>query len=238
MTEFQHLRFTSEILRKNRNMEEKLQILAQCFTPSLYLDQGMHTIGYHPRRFFGYSIPSSATLDVLQQYIDQDTEVLEIGSCLGLYAFVFGSPLFCRRWIATDHPDTFKEWLPAGNPLPFAPIYITKTPLEMFSPCCPKEKRVLITVWPEPDSMYFWDEYVTKFDGQTVIIIGTPGVTGSEAMWDQLSEAFPLHYKATTVCKINLGLFFNYETVYVWSRSSGLDVHPCPAEGAITSPKA
>ena len=43
-------------------------------------------------------------------------------------------------------------------------------------------KRVLLTVWPEPESMYFWDDYVTKFDGDTVIIIGTPGVTGSEEM--------------------------------------------------------
>jgi hypothetical protein len=218
MSDFQSLRFTAEILRKSQNMEEKLWILEQCFTPPLYLDQGMRSIGYQPRRYFGYSIPSIATLEALQQYIDPESEVLEIGSCLGLYAFVFGSPLFCKRWIATDHPDTYKDWLPAGTQQPFAPVYLTPSPLDMFS-CGPKEKRVLITVWPEAESMYFWEDYVTKFDGQTVIIIGTPGVTGSEEMWDRLSEAFPSRFKATTVCKINLGLIFNYEMIYVWSRS-------------------
>lgn len=197
-------------------MEEKLWILEQCFTPPFYLDQGMRSIGYQPRRYFGYSIPSVATLETLQQYIDQETEVLEIGSCLGLYAFVFGNPLFCKRWIATDHPATYKEWLPAGNQHPFAQVCITDAPLGMFT--SQKEKRVLITVWPEPDSMYFWNDYVCKFDGRTVIIVGTPGVTGAEEMWDHLSKAFPLHFKATAVCKINLGIFFNYETIYVWSR--------------------
>lgn len=215
----QRLCLTMDSLKKSRNMEEKLWILEQCFLPPLLLSQGVRTVDWQPRKYFGYSIPSVATLEVLQRYIDTETEVVEIGSCLGLYAFVFGNPLFCKRWIATDHPDTYMEWIPEGNRQPFAPVHITSAPLGMFTS---NGKRVLLTIWPEPDSTYFWDDYVTKFDGDTVIIIGTPGVTGSEEMWDRLSQAFPHHFTETTVCKINLGIIFNYETVYVWSKLSWL----------------
>ncbi len=204
-------------------MEEKLWVLEQCFyPPPPPLSRGMRTIGWQPRRYFGYSVPSSTSMTTLHGYMDSETEVVEIGSCLGLYAFVFGHSLFCKRWIATDHPDTYKEWLPAGNQRPFAPVCITKSPLNLFSADTPKEKRVLITIWPEANSTYFWDDYVTKFNGDTVIIIGTPGVTGKDEMWGWLSQTFPGSFECTTVAKISLGVFFEYESIYVWQRGNAL----------------
>ena len=227
-----------EIVKRSQNMEEKLWLLEYCFIPPSLLACGVRNVDWQHRKYFGYSLPSGATLEILQQYIDTETEVVEIGSCLGLYAFVFGTPLFCKHWVATDHPNTYKDWIPEGNKQPFAPVHITSTPLDMFT-ANNTGKRVLLTVWPEPESMYFWDDYVTKFDGDTVIIIGTPGVTGSEKMWDRLSQAFPSHFSATAVCKVNLGIIFNYEMVYVWSKApSSCNVHPCPAEGALVCTEA
>jgi hypothetical protein len=211
------LQITAETVRKSKNMEEKIGILSRCFHPYL-TSEGLHQIDIMPRRYFGYSIPSQATLDALHGCIDTETEVVEIGSCLGLYAFVFDSALFCKRWVATDHPDTYKEWIPVGAQLPFTSVYITPTPLNCFSPNTPPAKRTLLTIWPEAESMYFWDDYVKHFDGDTVIIIGTPGVTGKEAMWDLLSEKFQCQLKATTVCKINMGFAFDYESIFVWKR--------------------
>jgi hypothetical protein len=211
------MRFTAESVRRSRNMEEKIGILAQCFQPSL-TEEGLRQISFLPRRYFGYSIPSQATLEALHACIDSETEVVEIGSCLGLYAFVFDSPIFCKRWVATDHPNTYKEWIPEGMHVPFTSVFLTTTPLNCFSPNTPREKRVLLTIWPEAESMYFWDDYVKHFDGDTVIIVGTPGVTGKEEMWDLLSEKFQCQLKATTVCKINMGFAFDYETIFVWKR--------------------
>jgi hypothetical protein len=94
------LRNVSENVRKLKYVEEKLWFLEQCFIPSPILSKGIREIGFQPRRYFGFSIPSTATMEVLQQYIDVDTEVLEIGCGLGLYAFVFGSPFFCKQWYA------------------------------------------------------------------------------------------------------------------------------------------
>jgi hypothetical protein len=211
------LQITAESVRKSKNMEEKIGILSRCFHPYL-TSEGLHQIEIVPRRYFGYSIPSQATLDALHACIDTETEVVEIGSCLGLYAFVFDSALFCKRWVATDHPDTYKEWIPVGTQLPFTSVYITPTPLNCFSPDTPRAKRTLVTIWPEAESMYFWDDYVKHFDGDTVIIIGTPGVTGREEMWDLLSAKFQCQLKATTVCKINMGFAFDYESIFVWKR--------------------
>ncbi len=95
-----NLHSVSENVRKLKYVEEKLWFLEQCFLSSSILSRGIREIGFQPRRYFGFSIPSMATMEVLQQYIDSDTEVLEIGCGLGLYAFVFGSPFFCKQWYA------------------------------------------------------------------------------------------------------------------------------------------
>jgi hypothetical protein len=207
------MQFTENQLRKSNIMEEKLWILGQCFLPGPYC-----AVDLRPRQYFGFSIPSPQTLDALQQCIDNETEVVEIGAGLGLYASIFNNPIFCKRWIATDHPETFLEWIPEGNRKPFTPIYHTMTPLRYFSPDTPPAKKVLITIWPEPESTYFWDDYVKKFDGDTVIIIGTPGVTGKEEMWDWLSEAYTGKHTTVPVCRINLGAFYDHENIYIWRR--------------------
>ena len=222
------LRISSENVRKLNNMEEKLWFLEQCFIRSPILSRGLREIGIQPRRYFSFSIPSIATMEVLRDYIDVDTEVLEIGCGLGLYAFVFGSPQFCKRWYATDHPDKYKEWLPIGNQQPYVSVHLTRTPMHSFSSSTPPEKRVLITVWPEPNSTYFWDEYVKNFDGDTIIIIGTPGVTGNEDMFDSLSHAYQGVGTFTTVCKINLGWIFDFESVHVWRKFKTLDSFEMP----------
>ena len=207
------LQFTERQLRKTRIMEEKLWILEQCFVP------GSKTIDLQPRRYFGFSIPSMITLETLQACIDNETEVLEIGAGLGLYASIFNNPIFCKRWIATDHPETFEEWLPEGNRQPFATVYHTRTPLlQCFNPETPPAKRVLLTVWPEPESTYFWDDYVKNFDGDTVVIIGSPGVTGKDEMWDWLSAAYKGKHTTTPVCRIRLGAFYDHENIYIWRR--------------------
>lgn len=206
------LRTTADMVRKRQNMEDKLRLLQTCFHDG----SGMRTIGFQPRRYFGCSVPSQATLETLHGMIDTETEVVEIGSCLGLYGFVFGNPLFCKRWVSTDHPDTYQQWIPSGNQKPFSPVFLTKDPLLFFSPSTPFEKRVLITVWPEAESSYFWDDYVQYFEGNTVIIIGTPG---KREMWTRLSES-ALHCTATTVCRIDLGFAFDYETIFVWQKES------------------
>ena len=217
------LRFTSENIRRFENMEVKLQWLEQCFfPPPMPLSRGMRMIGLQPRRYFGYSVPSSTSMQILHEYMDSDTEVVEIGSGLGLYAFVFGDRRFCKRWIATDHPGKYMQWLPEGTRHPYAPVCLTEFPLDLFHRNTPKEKRVLLTIWPEPNSTYFWDDYVTKFDGDTIILIGTPGVTGKEEMWGWISRAFPKSFKCTTVCKISLGAIFDYESIYVWQRGAAL----------------
>ncbi len=174
----------------------------------------MRIIGFQPRRYFGYSIPSHATLQTLHAFIDSESEVVEIGCGLGLYGFVFGNSRFCKRWVSTEHPDTYKEWLPAGNQRPFAPVFVDKDPLKFFRPGTPAENKVLLTVWPEPESTYFLDEYVQYFDGETVIIIGTPG---NKQMWDTLSHCC-FRCTATTVCRIDMGFAFDYESIFVWQR--------------------
>lgn len=209
------LRLTADMLRKRQNMEEKLQLLETCFHPPCTGDS-MRVIGFQPRRYFGHSIPSQATLETLHGLIDSETEVVEIGSCLGLYGFVFGDRRFCKRWVSTDHPDTYREWVPSGNEKPFSPVFLTRDPLLFFSPATPFEKRVLLTVWPEAESSYFWDDYVQYFDGNTVIIIGTPG---KQEMWNRLSES-AFQCTATTVCRIDLGFAFDYETIFVWQKEA------------------
>lgn len=215
------LRHTSENVRKLESVEEKLWFLEQCFLYSPILSRGIREIGFQPRRYFGFSIPSVTTMEVLQKYIDTETEVLEIGCGLGLYAFVFGTPIFCKRWQATDHPDRFKEWLPVGNQRPYVPVELTRNPMQSFSASSAPSKRVLLTVWPEANSTYFWDDYVRSFDGDTIIIIGIPGVTGKEEMWDWLSARYKGVGSFTTVCKLNLGCIFDYETIYVWRKLDG-----------------
>ena len=204
-------------VRKANSMEEKLGVLEHCFSSTL--TSPLLSIGWHHKRYLGFSIPSQLTHTILKEYIDHDTEILEIGAGLGLYASVMGTPRFCKRWIATDHPQTYQEWIPEGNQHPFTPIYLTTNPLETFSPHTPPEKRVLLTIWPEPNSTYFWDDYIQKFNGNTVIIIGTPGVTGDDSMWDLLTEAYPCKHTSTTVCKINLGAFFDFESIYIWTKN-------------------
>ena len=218
------LRLSSENVRKLKSVEEKLWFLEQCFINSPILSRGLREIGFQPRRYFGFSIPSVATMEVLQRYIDIDTEVLEIGCGLGLYGFVFGSPIFCKRWHATDHPEKYKGWLPEGNQRPYVQVHLTMNPLQSFHIMTPAAKRVLLTVWPEPNSTYFWDEYVKNFDGDTVIIIGTPGVTGKEEMWDWLGERYKGKGLFTTVCKINLGCMFDFESVYVWQKVAASEI--------------
>jgi hypothetical protein len=208
------MQFTEKQLRKSNNMEEKLWILGQCFLPS----PSVPTIDLQPRRYFGFSIPSLLSLDTLQECIDNETEVVEIGAGLGLYAYIFNNPIFCKRWIATDHPETFEEWLPEGNRQPFTTVYHTRAPLRCFSPDTPPSKRVLITIWPEPESTYFWEDYVKHFDGDTVIIIGSPGVTGKEEMWDWLSEAYAGRQTTVPVSRISIGAFYDHESIYIWRR--------------------
>ncbi len=84
----------------------------------------------------------------------------------------------------------------------------------------------MLTIWPEPNSTYFWDDYVKHFDGDTIIIVGTPGVTGKEEMFDWLSEAYEPDF--TTVCKINLGCIFDFEAVHVWRKKK--KVQPSPSK--------
>ena len=187
--------------------EHDLRILQPCFKR----DGNTNTVTPRILSHFGYSIPSAEILTILMRHIPTSAAILEIGCGLGLYARIFGKTF--PNWVATDHPEKYAEWIDRKTPF-IIPIYI-ENPLALFN----TSPDVLITVWPEPNSTYFMD-YVEKFQGELIIIVGCPGVTGADEMGSLFDMEFDcIEYQA--VCERVFMGFRDTETVAVWRKKRG-----------------
>ena len=184
-----------------------LRILKPCFKK----EGNMNVISPRILSHFGYSIPSEEILSILQRHIHTSATILEIGCGLGLYARIFGKMF--PNWIATDHPQRYAEWTDRIPPF-IVPIYV-EDPLALFD----TSPDVLVTVWPEPNSTYFMD-YVERFHGEFIIMIGCPGVTGADEMWGLFDMEFDcIEYQA--VCERVFMGFRDTEIAAVWRKKRG-----------------
>ena len=193
--------------------EERIALLLQCFDsePNQYGIRTMNAARVEAaRKHLGFSLPSPETAAVLGQLRAGRRTVLEIGCGAGLYARVFG-----ERWIATDMPSKHQEWV-SMEPL-HAPIHLTDDPLALLRDV-PPEDQILLAVWPEAESTYL-EKYTSEFKGRFIVIIGQPGVTASESIWDLLDAR--AEYTSHEVCTQKLMCNLNvYESVHVWDTAA------------------
>jgi hypothetical protein len=188
--------------------EYDISILKPCFKK----EGNMNVITPRILSHFGYSIPSEEILSIFRRHIHPCATILEIGCGLGLYARIFAK--IYPNWIATDHPQKYAEWIDRKPPF-IMPIIYVEDPLSSFD----TPPDVLITIWPEPNSTYFMD-YVDRFQGELIIMIGCPGVTGADEMWELFDMEFDrIEYQA--VCERVFMGFRDTETVAVWRKKRG-----------------
>ena len=196
---------------RDRSTEDCRSLLLRCFDKQE--EAGVRSMNpartEAAKQHLGYSLPSPEIGYILDKLRAGRRAVLEIGCGAGLYAKVFGD----ARWIATDHP--IKHAKLVSFPPFHAPIHLTSTPLALLEGI-PEDDQILLAVWPEPSSTYLL-QY--DFKGRYIVLIGEPGVTGDESIWDELGARF--HYECDLVCKQKL--LFNttvYESVHIWGTAA------------------
>ena len=167
------------------------------------------------KRVFGYSVPSPETAAALDKYLTPESIVLEVGSGNGLYARVFADKV--HTWIASDLPGEADRWKDPSGKGEFVAITSTTTPVELLK-SYGTEPKILISVWPSPNSTWL-QAYVDQFDSGTIIIIGAPGLTGADAMWDEFDRRFGVRESTAVSCFDAFDGEKEYEYVAAWRKT-------------------